>query len=262
MSKVFLSCEGLVKSFPSAYSAILRRPLSYIRAVDNISLSLESGKTLGLVGESGSGKSTTGELLGGLISPDSGTILYHGQEISSLSHDKYILLRRNIQYIFQDSAASMNPGYSVLSILCEPLLTLKLEPNKNKRIKKAKEICSAIGLEQSVLKKRASELSGGQAQRVAIGRAIITSPELIICDEAVSALDLSVQAQILNLLKDLQEQFSTAYLFISHDISAVSFMSDRIAVMKDGQIVEENNTDRLLSTAENEYTRALLAAAF
>lgn len=258
MTEPLLSCEGLCKSFADSYSPILHRPRHTLRAVDRITLQLHAGEILGIVGESGSGKSTAAELLGGLQTPDSGIVRFRGEDTRSLRGDSYRCFRRSVQYVFQDPLGSMNPNASILSILTEPLYTLRLEPSAAKRRQRAEEICDTVGLESAVLRKRPRELSGGQAQRIAIGRALISRPELLICDEAVSALDVSIQAQILNLLKELREQYRIACLFISHDISVVNFLADRIAVMYQGRLIEEGAATELLQAPREEYTKLLL----
>ncbi len=257
-----LSCKDLCKEFPLKKAAITGRILSTLRAVDHVSLALVPGDTLGIVGESGSGKSTTGEMLGDLQRPTSGTVYYKGQDIRSLTPEQYADFRRNVQFIFQDPKGSMNPNYRIEQILEEPLITLGLESDPRKRHDRVVSVCASVGLEQSVLKKYPSELSGGQCQRIAIGRALITEPKVIICDEAVSALDVSVQAQILNLLRDIQDRLSIAYLFISHDIGVVNYMADTIAVMLNGKVVEEGTAEEVLHHPQSEYTRQLLSSTF
>lgn len=262
MSEVLISCEGLVKEFPVKRAVFTGRVKEVFRAVDTVNLEVHAGETLGLVGESGSGKSTTGEILGDLQRPSAGTVKYRGKDIRSLSGAEYERYRRNVQFIFQDPKGSMNPNARIEAILTEPLITLKLESDPLRRKTLACEMCDAVGLERSVLRKFPAELSGGQCQRIAIARALITKPELIVCDEAVSALDVSVQAQILNLLKEVQRSFGLSYLFISHDIGVVNFMADRVAVMYRGKIVESGSADEVLLHPTQDYTKRLLEASF
>lgn len=259
MSEIIVSMDRITKRFSEKGSGLFGRKKSFL-AVEELSLFIQKGECLGIVGESGSGKSTTAEILGGLQKADSGSVLFHGVELREMDRRLYRHFRRNVQYIFQDPKGSLNPYETVRELLMEPLLTLKIERNPKKRREAAEEICAAVGLEQSVLQKFPTELSGGQAQRVCIGRAIIGKPELVICDEAVSALDVSVQAQILNLLKQLQKDYGISYLFISHDIAAVNFMADRVLVMQKGRLVEEGEIEEVLQNPKEEYTRKLLAA--
>ena len=262
MSDLLLQGEGLVKRFPTRTSPFTGRVLETFTAVDGVSLELYRGKTLGIVGESGSGKSTTGEMLGDLQQPTSGRVLYKGKDIRTLSSEEYRVFRRNVQFIFQDPKGSMNPNARIESILAEPLMTLKIEPDPQKRIRRAHEMCYMVGLEESVLQKYPGEISGGQCQRVAIARALITEPEIIVCDEAVSALDVSVQAQILNLLNDLQAQLQVSYLFISHDIGVINYMADWIAVMLHGKLVEQGPPEKVLLHPDQAYTQQLLECSF
>ena len=262
MSEVLLSYKNIVKEFPTKRQFLTGKVKKVLRAVGDVSVELLSGETLGVVGESGSGKSTLGEILGDLQRPTSGVVEYRGRDVRSLSDKDYGVFRRNVQYIFQDPKGSMNPNARIEAILVEPLITLKLEKDPARRSALAKEMISAVGLEESVLQKFPTELSGGQCQRIAIARALITRPEIIVCDEAVSALDVSVQAQILNLLKDMQRRFGVAYLFISHDIGVVNFMADRVMVMYHGEIVERGSAEAVLLHPTQDYTRRLLEASF
>ncbi|MCF0137534.1 MAG: ABC transporter ATP-binding protein [Oscillospiraceae bacterium] len=262
MNELLLSGEGLVKDFPLRRSVLTGKPTKVFRALDGVSIELRSGETLGIVGESGSGKSTAAELLGDLQKPSSGAVRYKGEDIRSLSAEDYAHYRRNVQFIFQDPMGSMNPHYRIESILAEPLLTLRIELDAEKRREKARRMCAAVGLDESILGKYPSELSGGQCQRVAIARALITEPEVLVCDEAVSALDVSVQAQILNQLRELQRELHHSYIFISHDIGVISFMSDRIAVMQKGKLIEYGPAKKVLSDPQQEYTKQLLKASF
>ena len=262
MAELLLRGENLVKQFPVQKTPFTGRVIKNFTAVDGVNLELYRGETLGIVGESGSGKSTTGEMLGGLQQPTSGRTLYKGQDIRTLSRQEFRVFRRNVQYVFQDPKGSMNASARIESILAEPLLTLQIEPDAKKRKERAKEMCGLVGLEESVLRKFPGELSGGQCQRIAIARALISEPEIVVCDEAVSALDVSVQAQILNLLNDLQRRLQVSYLFISHDISVVNYMADRIAVMLHGKLIEQGTPETVLQHPGSAYTRQLLDCSF
>ena len=262
MAELLLQGENLVKQFPVQKAPFTGRVTKNFTAVDGVNLELYRGETLGIVGESGSGKSTTGEMLGGLQQPTSGRVLYKGRDIRTLSRQEARVFRRNVQYVFQDPKGSMNASARIESILAEPLLTLQIEPDAQKRKERAKEMCGLVGLEESVLRKFPGELSGGQCQRVAIARALISEPEIVVCDEAVSALDVSVQAQILNLLNDLQRRLQVSYLFISHDISVVNYMADRIAVMLHGKLIEQDTPETVLQHPGSAYTRQLLDCSF
>ena len=262
MNDVLLRGENLVKEYPVKKTPITGRVKQVFTALEGVSIELRAGETLGLVGESGSGKSTTGDILGDLQKPTKGRVFYKDKDISELSEEEYSLYRRNVQYIFQDPKGSMNPNYRVMEILEEPLITLKIEKSEALRREKARDIIRKVGLEEGILDKYPAEISGGQCQRIAVARALITEPEIIICDEAVSALDVSVQAQILNLLKDLQQRMHVAYLFISHDIGVVYHMADRICVMKNGRIVEEGIAEEVLDHPKHSYTRQLLECSF
>lgn len=257
-----LSCKDIVKRFPVKKQLITGRILKYFTAVNGVSLELYPGETLGIVGESGSGKSTVSEVIGDLQKPTEGQVFYKGKDIRTLTPSEYSVYRRNVQFVFQDPKGSLNPNATVEEILTEPLITLGLEPDAEKRRKKAEELIQAVGLEQSVLNKFPSAVSGGQCQRIVIARALITEPEVIICDEAVSALDVSIQAQILNLLKDLQDRTGVAYIFISHDIGVVDFMADRLAVMLHGEVAEQGIADDIIVRPKEEYTRKLIESCF
>ena len=260
--QILLGCTDIVKRFPTKRSVMTGRVLDAVTAVDHVSLELQRGETLGIVGESGSGKSTVCDILGDLQHPTSGHVYYKGDDIRTLSKDGYRTFRRNVQFIFQDPKGSLNAHARIGDVLTEPLVTLRLEPDASLRRRKALELLESVGLEPSVMDKYPAELSGGQCQRIVIARALITEPEVIVCDEAVSALDVSVQAQILNLLRDLQDRHDISYLFITHDMGVVNYMADRIAVMRRGRVVESGLTDEVLLHPQDEYTQQLIACSF
>ena len=228
-------------------------------AVDNISFEIKKGEIFGLVGESGCGKSTTGNLISRLISIDGGEIIYKGRNIVKLKGRDLKNMRKNIQMIFQDPYHSLNPKKNIGWILMEPLIIHNLY-SKDERRKKILDMLEIAGFDEGFLKKYPSELSGGQRQRVAILAALMCEPDFIIADEAVSALDVSVQAQILNFMKKLQNKMGLTYLFISHDLNVVYYMCDRIAVMKDGKIIEIDEAEKLYVNPKHPYTKSLLDA--
>jgi len=229
------------------------------RAVDGVSLSIKKGETLGLVGESGCGKSTTGQITAGLLPASSGTIRFKGKDISNLHGAGAKEMHKQIQYVFQDPYASLNPRHRIAALLEEPLRIHKIG-NKNERNQRVEQMLEHIGLSQTYKRQFAHELSGGQRQRIGIARALMLNPEFLILDEPVSALDVSVQSQILNLLKELQQQFSLTYLFISHDLNVVHYMSDRVAVMYLGKVVELAEVSELYHKPLHPYTEALVSA--
>ncbi len=229
-----------------------------VRAVDGVSLEIHSGETLGLVGESGSGKSTLGRLILRLIEPTSGSILFDGENLGRASPATMRRLRRDMQIIFQDPFGSLNPRMRVREIVSEPLMIHKLEGLDVKL--RAAELMRAVGLDDSALGRYPHEFSGGQRQRIGIARALALRPRLIVCDEPVSALDVSVGAQIVNLLAQLQREFRLTYLFISHSMPIVRYLATRIAVMHHGKIVELGNTEQITTTPAHPYTRSLLEA--
>lgn len=250
-----LEIKNLKKSFKSSKIFKFKKPKI---AVDDISFNIKKGEIFGLVGESGCGKSTTGNLISKLLKADSGEILYKGQDINKLKNRKKIKeIRKNIQMIFQDPYHSLNPKKNIGWILMEPLIIHNLY-SKDERKEKILEMLDIAGFDESFLKKYPNELSGGQRQRVAILAALMCEPDFIIADEAVSALDVSVQAQILNFMKKLQSKMGLTYLFISHDLNVVYYMCDRIAVMKEGKIVEIDKAENLYHNPKDPYTRSLL----
>lgn len=256
-----LACENIVKEYVTE-RAWTGKPKKIFRAVNNVSISINEGETIGLVGESGSGKSTTGDILGNLQKPDSGKVLYRGKNILEMSPDEFRKYRKNVQFIFQDPKGSMNPYYTVLDIIGEPLRTLEISQSEEEIESLVIDIMHRVGLSKSVLHKRSDSLSGGQCQRVAIARALIVKPKIIICDEPVSALDVSIQAQILNLLRDLQEEMGIAYVFISHDIGVVNYIADKIVVLHRGEVVEEGSAEEVFLNPKNDYTKKLVECSF
>ena len=253
-----LEVRGLTKHF-TARTNWLGRPVSFVNAVDDVSFDLKAGETLSLVGESGCGKSTTGRLLLRLIDPTAGTIRFEGRDITQLTGTALRDLRRQMQLVFQDPYASLNPRMTVGDILAEPLMLHGLVP-AGQRKARVEELLGLVGLRASHARRYPHEFSGGQRQRVGIARALAVEPKLIVCDEAVSALDVSVQAQVLNLLKDLQARLGIAMVFIAHDLAVVRHISQRIAVMYLGNIVEIAPTAELFARPQHPYTRALLSA--
>lgn len=253
-----LEVAGLVKDYPTG-NGFFARSGEAIRAVDGVTFNLERGETLGLVGESGCGKSTLGRLVLRLEEPTAGKIILDNHDITRLPENQVRKLRRKIQIIFQDSYSSLNPRQTVGSIISEPLENYRIATTQVIR-QKVRELLVTVGLDPGLASRYPHEFSGGQRQRINIARALALQPELIVCDEPVSSLDVSIQAQILNLLKDLKHSFGLSYIFISHDLAAVSYISDRVAVMYMGKFVEVLGCRDLEKNARHPYTRALLAA--
>lgn len=253
-----LEVDGLVKHFVAERS-LFGRALAHVKAVDGVSFTLEAGKTLALVGESGCGKSTVSRLVLRLIEPDAGKVRFGGRDLLSLDADAFRKFRREAQIIFQDPYASLNPRMTVGQILTEPLALHDLVPPAQRRERVA-ELLRLVGLEPRLARRYPHEFSGGQRQRIAIARALAVEPKLIICDEPVSALDVSIRSQILNLLRELQDRLGLAYIFVSHDLAVVKHIADRVAVMNLGQIVETAEADALFAAPRHPYSRALLSA--
>lgn len=262
-SNFLISVKNLKKYFP-IQRGFLRKLVGYVRAVDDVTLEIEERETLGLVGESGSGKSTLGRTMIRLYDPTDGQILFKdGDKIVNLTElegEELRKFRRNMQIIFQDPFSSLNERMTVLENVGDPLLINGLVSSKHELVDQVVETLQQVGLRKEDIRRYPHSFSGGQRQRICIARALILKPKFIVCDEPVSALDVSIQAQILNLLKDLQEQFAITYLFISHDISVVRYMADRIAVMYAGRLVEVAPRDELLTHPLHPYTEALLSA--
>jgi ABC-type oligopeptide transport system ATPase subunit len=259
MSEPLLTVSGLRVHFPIRRGLLFDRTVGHVKAVDGVSFEIEEGKTLGLVGESGSGKSTTAYAALQLLRATAGTVQFAGQELTTLRGESLRRMRRQMQIVFQDRYASLNPRMTVGRIVAEPLQTHGIG-NRRSRRATVSRLLELVGFDPAYTNRYPHEFSGGQRQRIGIARALALNPKLIVCDEPVSALDVSIQAQILNLLKDLQRDLGLTYLFIAHDLAVVRGMSDTIAVMHDGKIVEQGPAERLYTQPESDYTRALLAA--
>lgn len=258
-NKLILELKDVKKHFPIK-GGIFGQVKSHVPAVDGVSLNVYKGRTLGLVGESGCGKSTLGRTILRLIEPTSGEIKYEGQNIPDLAADEMRKLRRKMQIIFQDPYASLNPRMTIASAIMEPMMIHKLGSGKDERLEMAGKLMDKVGLERRFLNRYPHEFSGGQRQRICIARALAVQPEFIICDESVSALDVSIQAQILNLLLDLQKEMNLTYIFISHDLAVVKFIADEVAVMYNGKIVEKADAIQIYENPQHEYTKKLLSA--
>jgi oligopeptide transport system ATP-binding protein len=256
---VILTVTDLQKHFPVRKGILWERTVGYVKAVDGVSFSIPEGKTLGLVGESGSGKSTTGYCILQLLKPTGGSIRFQGKELTELKGEDLRRMRQNMQIVFQDPYSSLDPRMTVGNIVSEPLEVHGIGTRKG-RTETVRRLLEVVGFNPNFTNRYPHEFSGGQRQRIGVARALALNPKLIICDEPVSALDVSIQAQILNLLKDLQRDFGLTYLFISHDLAVVRTMSDEIAVMNQGKLVEVGEAEQVYSHPKDEYTRALFTA--
>ncbi|MEM9563975.1 MAG: ABC transporter ATP-binding protein [Actinomycetota bacterium] len=253
-----LEVERLTKHFPIR-KGLLQRTVGHVRAVDDVSFHIERGETLALVGESGCGKTTTGRVVLRLIDPTSGTVRFDGRDLGQVDADELRGLRQRMQIIFQDPYSSLDPRMSTAEIVGEGLAIHGMASGQE-QLDRVTDLLEKVGLSARDLRKFPHQFSGGQRQRIGVARALATNPELIICDEAVSALDVSVQAQVLNLLKDLQTELGISYLFITHDLNVVRYIADRVAVMYLGQIVELADTEQLFTEPRHPYTRSLLSS--
>ncbi|MCU1688285.1 MAG: dipeptide transporter ATP-binding protein [Pseudonocardiales bacterium] len=251
--------ENLVKHFP-IQKGLLKRTVGQVRAVDGVSFTINKGETVGLVGESGSGKSTVARLILRLMKPTSGRVDFGGQDMATIGTKQLRPLRQDIQMVFQDPFSSINPRMTIANAISEPLVTHKLITSTSGRRARVGELLELVGLSPNDMDKYPHQFSGGQAQRIGIARALATNPQLIVADEAVSSLDVSVQAQVLNLLRRLQRELGVSYLFIGHDLNVVRYISDKVCVMYMGQIVESGPADDLMSNPQHPYTEALVGA--
>ncbi len=259
-SPVLVHVSELKKYFPVTQGLVLQRKTGNVRAVDGVSFDIAKGETLGLVGESGCGKTTVGRTVLGLYPPTAGLVEIDGQRVAGANTEQMLAIRRKAQMIFQDPFASLNPRWTVNSIVSEPLHVHKLVEGEKARDERVKELLNLVGLSARLVNRFPHEFSGGQRQRIGIARALASDPAFIVCDEPISALDVSIQAQVVNLLEDLQDQFGLTYLFIAHDLSMVRHICDRVAVMYLGVIVELADRDELYENALHPYTQALLSA--
>jgi oligopeptide transport system ATP-binding protein len=258
-NEVLVSVKNLVKKFPIR-GGVLQREVASVKAVSDVSFQIYKGETLGLVGESGCGKSTLGRALLRLIEPTSGQIFFRGQDITHIKFKDLRKLRRNMQIIFQDPYASLNPRMTIEDILKEPLIIHRICATRQEARLRVFKLLDLCGLRREAISRYPHEFSGGQRQRICIARALAVEPEFIVCDEPVSALDVSIQAQIINLMMDLQKELGLTYLFIAHDLKVVEHISTRVAVMYLGKIVEEASAEDLYANPKHPYTQALLSA--
>ncbi|WP_130612942.1 dipeptide ABC transporter ATP-binding protein [Fluviispira sanaruensis] len=259
MDEDILQIKNLVKYFP-IFGGIFGKEVAKVHAVDDISFKLKKGQTLGLVGESGCGKSTLGRTILRLLEPTSGHIIFDGKDITKLSQKEMRTLRKEIQIVFQDPFASLNPRMSVREILSEPFEIHNLYKNPDERKNKLANILNEVGLNPESIDRYPHEFSGGQRQRIGIARALALNPKIIVCDEPVSALDVSIQSQILNLMMDLRDKYNLSYIFIAHDLSVIEHISDNVAVMYLGKIVEHTSSENLYKNPIHPYTRALISS--
>lgn len=257
--KILLEVKDLKTHFPHT-GGLLGRVQSWTKAVDGVSFQVKKGKTLGLVGESGCGKTTLGRTIMRLIEPTDGQIIYDGQDITKLDYKSMHTIRKKMQIVFQDPYASLNPRMTIGAILMEPMQIHNLGSSNDERRETAVQMLKKVGMTEAMMNRYPHEFSGGQRQRISIARALMVKPDFIVCDESVSALDVSIQAQILNLLLDLQDEMNLTYIFISHDLSVVKFISDEVAVMYAGKIVEHNTAENIYASPQHDYTKKLLSA--
>jgi oligopeptide transport system ATP-binding protein len=255
-----LEVRGLAMHFPVSEGIVLSRKIGDVKAVDGVDFTINRGETLGLVGESGCGKTTTGRCILRLERPTAGEILFDGRDVNRMQRSELVALRRRMQVIFQDPYSSLNPRMKVGDIIAEPIKVHGVEPDAARRRARVRELLAVCGLDPKFTDRYPHEMSGGQRQRVGIARALALDPEFIVCDEAVSALDVSIQAQVVNLLEDLRERFGLTYLFIAHDLSVVRHLCQRVAVMYLGRIVEMADNNELFDNPLHPYTQALLSA--
>ena len=260
LTEPIVRVENLVKHFPIQSGMVLRRKVGVVRAVDGITFEISRGETLGMVGESGCGKTTAGRTILGLYSITNGKVEINNIEVGNIRGKDLLQLRRKTQMIFQDPYASLNPRMTVNAIVSEPLRVHHLCSTEKERSQRVTELLNLVGLSARLVNRFPHEFSGGQRQRIGIARALASQPEFIVCDEPISALDVSIQAQVVNLLEDLQDQFGLTYLFIAHDLSMVRHICDRVAVMYLGVIVELADRDELYENALHPYAQALLSA--
>jgi oligopeptide/dipeptide ABC transporter ATP-binding protein len=258
--ETLIEVKNLKMYFPVLEGILFQKPIAHVKAVDDISFEIKKGETLGLVGESGCGKTTTGRCILQLERPTAGEIIFEGVDLNGLDSKAMSPVRQKIQVIFQDPYSSLNPRMKIGDIIGEPMKVHGIEPDAGKRRKRIAELLSICGLDPKFADRYPHEMSGGQRQRVGIARALSLNPEFIICDEAVSALDVSIQAQVINLLEDLREEFDLTYLFIAHDLSVVHHLCNRVAVMYLGKMVELAESDELFDSPIHPYTKALLSA--
>ena len=258
-SQAFVDVRDLKMYFPLTRGIVMQRLVGYIRAVDGVSFTIKRGQTLGLVGESGSGKTTIGRTLIRLYRPSAGQVNFDGLNLVTLPREQLRVVRQRVQMIFQDPFASLNPRFTIGSLIAEPMHIYKVASSAE-IYERTVELLRVVGLRPEYIDRYPHEFSGGQRQRIAVARALSINPEFVIADEPVSALDVSVRAQVLNLLQRLQQQFNLTYLFVSHDLSVVRHVADRIAVMYLGKIVELANRDELYAAPKHPYTKALLSA--
>jgi len=254
-----LTVTDLEKHFPVRKGLLFERTVDHVKAVDGVSFSIQEGKTLGLVGESGSGKSTTGYCILQLMRPTAGSVRFQGRELTELKREDLRQMRQDMQIVFQDPYSSLDPRMTVGNIVAEPLEVHGMGTRRG-RSETVRRLLEVVGFNPNYTNRYPHEFSGGQRQRIGVARALALNPKLIVCDEPVSALDVSIQAQILNLLKDLQRDFGLTYLFISHDLAVVRTMADEIAVMNNGKLVEVGPAEQVYSNPKAEYTKALFTA--